>query len=129
MSPPVYADLGKPSRDVFGKGYHFGSLKLDIKTKTSTGVEFNSVATSTIDTAKVTGNLETKYKLKEYGVTFTEKWTTDNNLSTTVDVQDQLVKGLKLTFDSNFSPTSGAKSGKVRSRNLKKKTYKLAISM
>jgi hypothetical protein len=29
-------------------------------------------------------------------------------------VQDQLVKGLKLTFDSAFAPGTGAKAGKVR---------------
>ena len=27
---------------------------------------------------KVTGSLETKYKIKEHGVGITEKWTTDN---------------------------------------------------
>ncbi len=62
MAPPAYGDLGKSARDVFGKGYHFGSLKLDVKTKTSTGVEFNSGASSVVDTGKVAGNLETKYK-------------------------------------------------------------------
>ncbi len=29
-------------------------------------------------------------RFKEYGVTFTEKWNTDNNLSATIDVQDQV---------------------------------------
>lgn len=114
MSPPTYGDLGKSARDVFGKGFHFGLMKLDVKTKTQTGVEFNSGAVSNLDSSKVTGNLETKYKFKEHGITFTEKWNTDNNLSTTIDVQDQLVKGLKLTFDSAFSPMTGAKNGKVK---------------
>ena len=53
MSPPTYGDLGKSARDVFGKGYHFGTLKLDVKTKTATGVEFNSGAVSSVDSGKV----------------------------------------------------------------------------
>ena len=37
MAPPTYGDLGKSSRDVFGKGYHFSLIKLDVKTKTPSG--------------------------------------------------------------------------------------------
>ena len=59
---------------------------------------------SNTDSGKVEGNLETKYKFKEYGTTFTEKWNTSNQLSTTVDMQDKILSGLKLTFDSTFSP-------------------------
>ena len=60
----------------------------------------------------MSGNLETKYQVKDLGVTLTEKWTTDNSLSTTVDVVDKLVPGLKLTLDTKFAPGTGAKSGK-----------------
>ena len=59
---------------------------------------------SNTDSGKVDGSLETKYKFAEYGTTFTEKWNTNNQLSTTIDVQDKILKGLKLTFDSEFSP-------------------------
>ena len=31
MAPPTYGDLGKAARDVFGKGFHFGLVKLDVK--------------------------------------------------------------------------------------------------
>jgi len=106
--------LGKQSKDVFGKGYHFGVLKLDVKTKTATGVDFSSSGSSGIDTGKVSGNLETKYKVKDLGMTFTEKWTTDNTLATTLDVQDQLAKGLKLTLDTKFAPSTGSKSGALK---------------
>ena len=68
MAPPVYADLGKSSRDVFGKGYHFSLLKLECKTKTSNGVEFTTGGSSNLDSGKVVGNLETKYKIAEYGM-------------------------------------------------------------
>lgn len=67
MAPPTYGDLGKNARDVFGKGYHFGLCKLDVKTKTTSGVEFSIGGVSNQDTGKVFGSLDTKYKLKDYG--------------------------------------------------------------
>lgn len=114
MAPPVFADLGKSANDILSKGYHFSQVKLDVKTKTAEGIELNSGGTSNLDSGKVSGNLETKYKLKDLGMTFTEKWTTDNQLNTKIDVEDQLLKGLKLTLDTSFSPQTGAKSGKVK---------------
>ena len=41
------------------------------------------------------------------GITFTEKWNTDNMLATEVTVEDQLLKGLKLSFDTQFVPQTG----------------------
>ncbi|XP_077330025.1 non-selective voltage-gated ion channel VDAC1 isoform X4 [Lithobates pipiens] len=105
--PPPYADLGKSARDVFTKGYGFGFIKLDLKTKSENGLEFISSGSANAETSKVTGSLETKYKWAEYGLTFTEKWNTDNALGTEITVEDQLAKGLKLTFDSSFSPNTG----------------------
>lgn len=115
MSPPSYSDLGKQARDVFGKGFHFGLLKLDVKTKTNSGVEFNSGGVSNQDTGKVFGNLETKYKIKEHGLTFSEKWNTDNTLSAEVSIQDKIAKGLKLSADCSFAPQTGSKTGRVKS--------------
>ena len=42
MAPTTYGDLGKSARDVIGKGYHFSLMKLELKTKTASGVEFTS---------------------------------------------------------------------------------------
>ena len=85
----------------------FSLLKLDVKTKTATGVEFNSGGSSNTDSGKVTGSLETKYKCADYGMTFTEKWSTDNSLATTIELADKPLKGAKLVFDSTFSPQTG----------------------
>ncbi|CAO1355611.1 unnamed protein product [Diamesa hyperborea] len=114
MAPPAYSDLGKNARDVFGKGYHFGLWKLDLKTKTSSGVEFTSAGHSNQDNGKVFGSLETKYKVKEYGLTFSEKWNTDNTLTSEVAVENQLVQGLKLSFDGSFAPQTGSKTGRFK---------------
>lgn len=54
--------------------------------------EFKTSGSSNVDTSKVTGTLETKYKLAEYGLTFTEKWSTENTLGTEVCVEDQVKK-------------------------------------
>lgn len=37
------------------------------------------------------GSLETKYKWAEYGLTFTEKWNTDNTLGTEIAIEDQVI--------------------------------------
>ena len=52
MAPPKYGDLGKSARDVFGKGYHFSLLKLDVKTKTASGVEFSSGGNSNTESGE-----------------------------------------------------------------------------
>jgi len=116
MSPPTYSDLGKAARDVFGKGYHFGLVKLDVKGKSSKGVELSSGGVSTQDTGKVVGNLEIKRVICQHNgkVSLTSKWNTDNVLSTTVDVQDQLAKGLKVTLDTSYAVETGAKNGKLK---------------
>uniref|UniRef100_A0A8C6N7R7 Non-selective voltage-gated ion channel VDAC1 n=1 Tax=Melopsittacus undulatus TaxID=13146 RepID=A0A8C6N7R7_MELUD len=112
--PPAYADLGKSARDVFTKGYGFGLIKLDLKTKSENGLEFTSSGSANSETSKVSGSLETKYRWVEYGLMFTEKWNTDNTLGTEITLEDQLARGLKLTFDSSFSPNTGKKSAKVK---------------
>lgn len=53
MAPPYYSDLGKKANDVFAKGYHFGVFKLDLKTKSESGVEFSSGITSNQESGKV----------------------------------------------------------------------------
>lgn len=114
MAPPPYPDLGKSARDVFSKGYHFGLIKLDVKTKSASGVEFCTGGTSNQESGKVSGALETKYKVKDYGLTFTEKWTTDNTLSTEFAIQDQFTDGLKISSCLNFAPQTGQKTGNLK---------------
>jgi len=114
MAPPSFSDLGKQARDTFSKGYNFGLWKLDCKTKTQSGIEFNTAGHSNQESGKVFGSLETKYKVNDYGLTLTEKWSTDNTLFAEVAVQDQLLEGLKLAFEGTFAPQSGDKTGKFK---------------
>ncbi|XP_050677059.1 voltage-dependent anion-selective channel isoform X2 [Leptidea sinapis] len=112
--PPFYADLQKNANDIFSKGYHFGVYKLDLKTKSEAGVEFNSSITSNQESGKVVGSLSSKYAVKDYGLTFTEKWTTDNTLATDITIQDKIAAGLKVTLEGTFAPQTGSKTGKLK---------------
>ncbi|KAF7200638.1 transcript variant X1 [Nothobranchius furzeri] len=113
--PPAYADLGKSAKDIFNKGFGYGVLKLDVKTKSQSGVqEFTTSGSSNTDTGKSGGHLETKYKLSDLGLTFNQKWNTDNTLTTEVTMEDQLAKGLKLALDTSFVPNTGKKSAKLK---------------
>jgi len=113
MAPPAYGDLGKASKDLFNKHYHYGLVKLDLKSKTPTGVEFIVNGVSNNDTGRVASSLETKYNIKSHGVTLKQKWNTDNVLIGEATVEDYLVKGLKLGVSSTFAPQSGKKTGKL----------------
>jgi len=115
MAPPPYADLGKQARDIFGSGYHFGVLKLQCKSKTASGVEITAGGNNALESGKVQGNLETKYKIKEHGLTVTEKWNTDNILNTDISLEDKVAAGLKLVLNTTFAPQTGKKSGVLKS--------------
>lgn len=52
--------------------------------------EFSTGGSSNTDTGKAAGNLETKYKMKELGLSLNQKWNTDNVLTTEVTVEDQV---------------------------------------
>ncbi|XP_070689272.1 voltage-dependent anion-selective channel protein 3 isoform X1 [Pempheris klunzingeri] len=112
--PPVYSDLGKSAKDIFNKGYGYGVLKLDVKTKSQSGVEFATSGSNNTDTGKSGGHLETKYKLNELGLNFNQKWNTDNMLTTEITMEDQLAKGLKLGLDMSFVPNTGKSSAKLK---------------
>lgn len=114
MSPPQYSDLGKAAKDLFDKGFNYGFTKVDLKTKTGNGIEFTSKGASTNETGKINGSLETKFKQSKHGLTFTEKWTTDNNLATEVAIEDQIATGLKTTLCTAFSPNTGKKTGALK---------------
>lgn len=115
MAPPTFGDLGKQARDVFGKGYNFGVVKLDCKTKSEAGVEIKSGGTHVLEAGKVNGNLETKLKCADYGVTLTEGWSTDNVLTTEVSMEDKPSKGLKLVLNTKFAPATGKLNGTIKS--------------
>ena len=123
MAPPKYADLTKQVADLFNKGYCkfdeffcladrclfsvFNQFKLDIKTRTANKINFNVVGEHNTETARTLGSLESKHVVPEYGLTFLEKWNTDNLVKVEVTVDDQLAQGFKLVFDGSLVPNTG----------------------
>jgi hypothetical protein len=115
MAPPSYADLGKSARDLFSKGYAHGFLNWDSTTKNGDSlVEFKTAASHNIAGQKTTGRLECKYKIPQYGVTITEKWNTENTLSTAIEVKDQVSRGLTVTLDSSYVPHTAKRSALLK---------------
>ena len=114
MAPPQYADLGKTARDLFNKGYNYGTVKLDVKTRTKNDIDFNITGEHNNDVQKSLGTLEAKYKAPQHGLTFVEKWNTDNILKSELTLEDNLAKGLKLALDTSYAPATGKKSGVLK---------------
>jgi len=113
MIPPKYSDLGKSAKDLFDKGYGYGFAKVDLKTTASNGVAFTTKGASCLDSGIVNGSLETKYKACG-DVTFTEKWSTDNKLSTEVSMDNQLCAGSNVSILTTFAPNTGKKTGQLK---------------
>lgn len=114
MAPPQYADLGKTAKDLFNKGYNYGLVKLDVKTRTKNDIDFNVTGEHNTDIQKTLGTLEAKYKSAAHGLSFVEKWNTDNLLKTEITLEDQVLNGLKLTLDTSYSPASGKKNATLK---------------
>lgn len=139
MAPPAFSDIGKEARDVLSKNYckcflngnirffdsnkliatrltftGLGIVKLDVKTKTPLGVEFNVNGVSNNDTGKVQAFFESKHGCKEYGLTMKERWNADNTISTEVTLDDAIVKGTKFGVNGFFAPQSGRKNGSLK---------------
>lgn len=109
MSPPSYSDLGEKARKIFDKGYHFGLWKLDVHTKTPTGIDFSTSGSTNQKNGEVFGFLEAKYSLPNYGLTVTEKWSVDKKLASEIAIKDKPLEGLDLSFAGTFTPETGSK--------------------
>lgn len=55
-----------------------------------------------------------KFSIIVLGVILTEKWATDNTLSTNIEVKDQLSKGLKVTLDSQYVPQTAKRAAVLK---------------
>lgn len=114
MAPPKYADLSKQSSDLFSKGYFFNIFKLDFKSRTANGINFNVVGEHNTEANRTVGSFEAKYVVPKYGVTFLEKWTTDNLIKCEITADDQLAQGFKVVFDASLLLNTGKKTADLR---------------
>jgi len=112
--PPSFGDLGKSARDLFDKEFSFSKVKLSLKTKTESGVEFETNGSYDTEKSRTTGSLKTKLRFQDKGITFTETWNTSSELNTELAYEPSAVEGLKLTLSSDFVPSSGSKAAKLK---------------
>jgi len=113
MAPQKFADLGKEARDLLSKNFHFGTVKIEAKTKSS-GVAFTAEGSHNTGNGDVAGSLEGKTTLSPHGVSLTKKWSTANVVSGTIGIENKLIDGLKVDMDGSYSPITGKNSTKLK---------------
>lgn len=113
-TPPVFGDLGKNARDLFDKNFDYPKFKLSLKTKTESGVEFETNGSHDLDKSRTQGSLKTKLKFADQGVVVSESWNTNAELDTELTYEPSRIQGLKLTLQSAFLAASGHKTGKLK---------------
>jgi len=116
MAPPTFADLGKQARDLFGKGYNHGLIKVETTTcgNENGNVEFKTNTSHNLASEKLAGNVDIKYKIPQQGLTLTEKWNTDGVLGTVVEINNQFARGLKATLDTSYTPNTGKRDALLK---------------
>lgn len=101
--PGLYADLGKKSNDLLTKEFP-DRHKLEIKTKTSSGVSFDGSITRNND-GSFYGSLNPKYKLSGHGITLGATVDTKRALKVEATAED-LVPGLKTSVTGHADSES-----------------------
>lgn len=109
MAPPEFADIGKDAKDLLSKDFNFGKIKIEAKTFTQSGVEFSSLLERA---SELDFKGEVKTKFSSNGLTFTDTYTTSNDLSLKVEATN-LADGLKATFEGSFNPYDSGKDVKL----------------
>lgn len=98
---------------MLGKDFPFQGYGLEVKTKTPNGVLFKVAGNQSSSSSIINGDLEGKYVDRKHGVTFTQAWTTSNVLKSTIELENQIAKGLKLDINSSLLPEKGAKTALI----------------
>ncbi|KAI5117445.1 hypothetical protein M0805_005824 [Coniferiporia weirii] len=101
--PPSWKDLGKSSSDLLVRDYPIGSTALEVKTTTPSGVAFKVAGTSAPGGA-VNATGETKYADRKNGLTLTQSWASNNALTTLVELDNNVVSGLKVDLNATLTP-------------------------
>jgi len=109
----VFKDIGKSCSDLLSKDFDTGKNKLEVKTKTSNGVEFTPKAT--LAGNAVAGSLVAKYAFAG-GMSTEATVNTKGVLETNLEAVDSIVKGLTLNLDC--ATTEPGKDGPLASGKL-----------
>ncbi|KAG5518289.1 hypothetical protein PMAC_003085 [Pneumocystis sp. 'macacae'] len=113
ISVPSYDDFVKQQNDIFSKDFPVDGASLDIRTKAPNGVEFSVKGSQVSKIGSILGQLEGKYSDKLSGFSFLQNWTTNNALSTKIELQDHLAKGLSADINTTLFLSSNTKNAKL----------------
>ncbi|PVU98160.1 hypothetical protein BB559_001749 [Furculomyces boomerangus] len=110
MIPPKYSDVCKPSNDLLGKDYPIGIDKLEIKSKSSNGTEFNVNGARNVDSGAINGEFSIKFSEPKYNLKITDKLNTSNMFTTEIESDNYFGKGLKIDAVGSASLVSAKRS-------------------
>ncbi|VDK41424.1 unnamed protein product [Taenia asiatica] len=114
MTPPTFADIGKSARDLLRKNFDLGVRFFSFKGKND-NLELFSRADNIFRVEKVLGRFESKYDLKEYGLTLNEKWSSKGFMSADISVEGQVMDGLCNTLKTEYDVDSGSNQLSLKS--------------
>jgi len=106
----TFKDIGKTCSDVLTKDFDTGKNKLEVKTKTSNGVEFTPKAT--LQGSAMSGSLVAKYAFAG-GFKTEATVNTKGVLETNLEAVDSIMKGLTMKLDCATSDSGKMASGKA----------------
>ncbi|EGG07262.1 uncharacterized protein MELLADRAFT_116326 [Melampsora larici-populina 98AG31] len=108
--PPSFKDLGKAANDLLSKDYPISGTQLEVKTKAPNNVVFKVAGLRDSRSGSIGGDLEAKYLLPKYGLTFTPTWSTSNLVRAQLELDNKFAKGLKLDLATSINPVTNAKT-------------------
>jgi voltage-dependent anion channel protein 2 len=88
-------------------------VKLEVKTTAPNGVQFTVNGAKDNKSGAIAGDLKGKWTDKSRGMTVTETWTTSNVLSTEVELENSIAKGMKLILNGSLLPSVGQRNAKA----------------
>merc|ERR1712038_197809 len=113
MAPAKFADLGKAGNDLFGKGFEYGNVKMELKTNSSDGLAFLLKGGHDNNTAAITSSLEAKFNCDKVGE-IKKTWNANKAVMDIEVANSSLLKGGKVTLTGCMSPNGGFAPGKVK---------------
>lgn len=111
MAPPVFEDLGKPTKDVFEKGHILDVFKLTGKNRTCGLLTMKTNVVHKFEDGTFKGDVEANYPYTKYGLTFTTTWNTQNVIGLAAELANKIYPGVALKAGGTFEPDTGLKAG------------------
>lgn len=111
MAPAKFDDLGKAGNDLFSKGFDFGKVKFESKSKAE-GVDFTLKGDHNNSTSAVAASLESNFNC--HGVSIKKTWHTSNKCDLEFSKSGLAANLGKTTLTGAFSPDGGFVPGKFK---------------